>query len=256
MSRRWLLALVWFAGALLLAEAVVLAGRRLPEGPDRLLWMGLFSQGIWVCVALAGASAEGARPVTARLGLGPGHLRTSTLLVALVGFVIFSSGLHRLLVELGLRQGGALGRIDDAVSATAGPARALAVLVLGLAPGFAEELLFRGWIQRGLERWLRPGFAVAASAALFGLAHVDPVHASAATGMGLYLGALTVMAGSIRPAIACHVANNALAVALLASPLASAAGAGAGEPWVVAALLSAGPLALLFVARRSRRAAR
>jgi membrane protease YdiL (CAAX protease family) len=43
---------------------------------------------------------------------------------------------------------------------------------------------------------------------LFGAAHMDAVQGPMAALLGLYLGAITEWTGSIRPAIACHVANN------------------------------------------------
>ena len=110
----------------------------------------------------------------------------------------------------------------------------LALLAVGLAPGIAEELLCRGLVQRGLVPRVGAPVAVVAAALFFGALHVDPVHASFAAALGLYLGTLCHVAGSVRPAIISHAANNLLAVCVaawlpqLAIPPAASIGLGGG----------------------------
>jgi membrane protease YdiL (CAAX protease family) len=90
----------------------------------------------------------------------------------------------------------------------------LVLIGVGLAPGIAEELFCRGLVQRALVAPLGAPAAVTLGAILFGALHVDPVHAAFAALLGLYLGALCQLAGSVRAAIACHTANNLCAVVL------------------------------------------
>jgi uncharacterized protein len=87
-------------------------------------------------------------------------------------------------------------------------------LVMGVMPGIAEELLFRGYIQTRLsERWgARRG--ILWTALMFGVMHLDPVQGLFAMIMGIYLGYLTEKTGSILPAILCHAANNTFAVSM------------------------------------------
>lgn len=82
------------------------------------------------------------------------------------------------------------------------------VVLIGLIPGFCEEMLFRGYIQRRLiSRW-RPFWGITLSSILFGLAHVVPTTVVFATVIGFYLGILAWRCGSIWPSILCHLFIN------------------------------------------------
>jgi membrane protease YdiL (CAAX protease family) len=201
-------------GVLLMGAGVGLLIAPLPTSPDTPLWGTLLIQGFWILLALCGGVLSRSRSLGDRLGLGRGSLSISTSVVLVVGFVALSGGLHLGLVSLELRETGSLAEIDAVVrSARArAPSFLLALLALGIAPGFGEEILFRGFVQRGLvdRLGILPGVLLAAS--LFGLAHFDPVHSSLAFLLGVYLGVVTLLAGSIRVAILCHVLNNTLGV--------------------------------------------
>ncbi len=87
---------------------------------------------------------------------------------------------------------------------------ALFVVCLAIVPGFVEELLFRGYVQRRLlQRW-RPGPAIAVSTLLFALMHIDPKHMVFAAALGLWLGVVAWRTGSIWPGVFCHAGVNAL----------------------------------------------
>jgi len=212
------LALGCFFSAILCLEGISWLLNHAEPSPDRLLWIGLFSQGVWVCAAIGGAAVARSAPLRDRLGLAPSTLSPGSFIVLLLGFVIFSHGLHQLLGVLQLRDAGALARIDGAVAAAAqGPSLLLAVVAFGLAPGLGEELLFRGLIQRALARRFAAGIAIGVASGLFALAHGDRIHSSAAFPLGLYLGLVAHLGRSVKPAIACHVANNCLGLVALAS---------------------------------------
>lgn len=118
----------------------------------------------------------------------------------------------------------------------------LGLAAIVLAGPLAEELLFRGAVEGELlRRCRRPGTAVALSALVFGLVHVNPAQAAYAFGIGLLLGWLRWRTGSLVPGLAAHVLNNASAALLLA--LASPG----GDPRTTADLLGA-PAALLLAA--------
>ena len=57
-----------------------------------------------------------------------------------------------------------------------------------------------------------PGRAVVVAALVFGILHGDPIHGASAAILGLYLGTVVVLAGSVRAAILCHTVNNLVAV--------------------------------------------
>jgi hypothetical protein len=124
-----------------------------------------------------------------------------------------SQCLEHAISVLGVERGPVL---DGLAAATQqGGAAELGWLMLGvaLAPGFAEEVFARGWIQRGLAVRAGPLPAIAASALLFGALHGHPVHAAAATVLGLWLGWIVHVDGGLRVAIVAHVLNNASAIA-------------------------------------------
>ena len=78
-----------------------------------------------------------------------------------------------------------------------------------LGPGVCEELLFRGLLLSALAPPLAKPEAVGVSGILF-----TAVHASLSLwhlGLGLLLGSLSMLTGSVLPAMACHAANNAAA---------------------------------------------
>jgi membrane protease YdiL (CAAX protease family) len=87
-----------------------------------------------------------------------------------------------------------------------------ALVIFALLPGLGEELFFRGFVQSRLSRRWGSTWAVLFAALLFGIAHGDPVHSPLAFVMGLTLGAVVEWTGSLWPAIAAHVVNNALSV--------------------------------------------
>lgn len=91
----------------------------------------------------------------------------------------------------------------------------LALVVVGVAP-FAEELVFRGVLLSGLARRMPIGWAVLASAVIFGCAHLPdfgfawypmPVLIL----LGLIAAWLRVRTRSLWPSIALHATNNAVA---------------------------------------------
>lgn len=195
-------------------------------GARALLGVGLCLQGLWLGLALAGALMQ-RRPVALSLGLRSGRLGWGSLAVGAVGLVALSGALHELLSLVALRETGSLARIDQGIrESTSGPRSLLLLTVvsIGIAPAIGEELLFRGLVQRWLAARWRPLLAVAAAALLFGAVHADPVHGPAAFLLGLYLGWIAHLAGSIRPAVGLHLVNNLLGVAAVTLPSAALPG--------------------------------
>ncbi len=199
-----------------------------------------------LAVFALGFASLGPGAATARLGLGPGRLSGLQIGTLVVGTLAVSHGLDTLIELTGWSDFGALAEIDSSLRGTRGPTLLFTLLCLALAPGIGEELLFRGLLQRSFVQWFGPGRAgtalgITLAAALFGLVHSDPVHSPAAFVLGLYLGAIAHLGRSIRPAMVCHAANNALAMAAAAFTLEIGVG-----PWVPAAafLVAAAALGL------------
>ena len=198
---------------------------------------GLLAGGIASSAGLLVTVLAVARPFEpAGLRLLPGVESGRALVVMLVGMLALGQALDSLTVLAGLGQHGTLVAIRKALEGAVGPELFLAVLVIGVLAGTAEEAFFRGYMQTRLAARLRPAAAVVLTSAAFGLLHLEWLHALLAFLLGLYLGWITELSGSALPAIACHVINNAL-FTLLTALFGAVEGAGAN-----AALLAASGL--------------
>lgn len=244
MTHRIRFALLAFAGALLCGEAAArLPHADAPVGTGVLLGLvaGQLALGL---IGVAAAAAVPGDPPAERLGLRRSRLAVPGTVLAVVGFVAFSHGVHLVLGMLALRERGSLARIDRVVgdAAVDPTSLGLALLAVAVVPGVVEELLFRGLVLRSLRTRMGPVAAVALAAAAFGAFHLDWVHGTAAGLLGLYLGALAVRADGVGPPIACHVANNLLGVTAIAARTLGAPGT-AEAAWllpVLAAIAAAG----------------
>ena len=152
----------------------------------------------------------------ARLRLLPGRETGGTLAVMVIGMLALAQLLDSLTMLAGLGQHGTMVAIRRALAQAVGPDLFLAVLVIGVLAGSAEEIFFRGYMQTRLGERLPPAAAVVVAGACFGLLHFDLLHGFLAFALGLYLGWITELAGSALPAMACHVINNALFTMLTA----------------------------------------
>jgi membrane protease YdiL (CAAX protease family) len=128
----------------------------------------------------------------------------------ILGTLALGQALDSALAVLGLANRGTMALIRSALEGAAGAELFLAVLVIGVIAGAAEEVFFRGYLQTSLREHLSPAGAVVAAALGFALFHPDPVHGPVALALGLWLGGITERAGSALPAVACHVVNNSL----------------------------------------------
>jgi sodium transport system permease protein len=88
------------------------------------------------------------------------------------------------------------------------------ILVLSIVPGITEELAFRGVLLHGLRRRFGPVGLALVVGLIFGFFHFQLFRIPATAFLGVVLTAVTLLSGSIFPAIAWHTLNNALAVFL------------------------------------------
>jgi len=130
---------------------------------------------------------------------------------------------------------------------------ALGLVAATLAP-LCEEVAFRGWLLTALRTRHGTRVALATSAILFALMHLDPVRFAALVVLGLLYGWLAWRAGSVWPAVVAHAANNGLGLLLAESGVARGASslARASPREVVASavvlLATSGPLLALALA--------
>jgi membrane protease YdiL (CAAX protease family) len=86
------------------------------------------------------------------------------------------------------------------------------LFVLALLPAVFEEIAFRGLLLHGLHRRLRPLALVLVVGLVFGIFHFALFRFAGTAFLGALLAAVTLLTGSLLPAIAWHAGNNALAV--------------------------------------------
>jgi uncharacterized protein len=85
------------------------------------------------------------------------------------------------------------------------------ILVVALIPAVAEELLFRGLVQRSFERGLTPMRGVLITGIIFGAYHLNPFSFVPLAALGMYLGYITMRTGSIVTSMVGHCYNNLFA---------------------------------------------
>jgi len=85
------------------------------------------------------------------------------------------------------------------------------MVVIALVPALAEEILFRGMIQRSFEQGLGARRALWLTALIFALYHLNPLTFIPLLGLGAYLGFLVMRTNSLPVSMAAHFYNNAFA---------------------------------------------
>ena len=112
-------------------------------------------------------------------------------------------------------------------------------VVIGVVGPISEELVFRGLIWSALDRTLGWVGVVGWSALVFAAYHLDPLQSLAALPVGLVLGALRRVSGSIGPPTVLHIVHNGLAVTAVIAGWGSALTAPAAVAMVVPAVVAA-----------------
>lgn len=87
-----------------------------------------------------------------------------------------------------------------------------ALFAVAVVPGICEEVLFRGYVMRAFEKSWGIFTAIVASGFVFGLFHLQIANLLPLATLGMVLGIMTWLSGSIWPAVAAHFLNNAMAV--------------------------------------------
>jgi len=119
-----------------------------------------------------------------------------------------------------------------------------------LIAGFAEEMLFRGMLQRTLEIYREPAIAIVLSSVFFAVAHFNPWTALQITFLGLALGYLTWKSDSILPGVFLHATNNLLSIVFMNTSEASLTWYGTEKQvnmiWLFLAFAVIAPMFVLF----------
>jgi membrane protease YdiL (CAAX protease family) len=171
------------------------------------------TQGVLLGVSVC-AGVLSPAPFKKRLRLGRAQLPWYGYVIAVIGTLALGYGSGNIIELLGLGDQGVLEQFEKALGSLRGPILVVAAAVVGLAPGFGEEMLFRGYMQTRLTRRWGRLVSIAIVSFLFALIHVDLIQGSFVLLLGFYLGEVTERAGSIWPAIVSHAVNNSLSTLL------------------------------------------
>jgi CAAX protease family protein len=241
------------AGIAAMLVVAPLAGRYGLRSALGLAELSLIGPGL-LAAALARGSALGP--------LRPGRLGRRAALVSVgagVGLWVASLGLFELQYAVWSPPPGYLEtfrRLHEALR-PAGPLDALLSLAaIALAPALCEEALFRGYLLPSLERPLGPLLAAVASAALFGLIHLDVIgrqlslyRVPFAFVVGLGLAALRLRSKRLLPCVAAHATLNAITFAAAPFTDDPTGPLPAARPWLGAGLLLLGCVAAVAAVR-------
>ena len=209
--------------AVIIAVRAVLAGERSTERITEVTLAAVESPPfLWVSLVVAqltllacvGLACRWLRvPTRERLGLVPSGLRPlQALALGLATAVPFALGLGAATLASDVFGNGGESYLGLQGMWTQGGRGASAawVLLIAIAPGIAEELVYRGLLQRGLlQRW-SPAAAILTSTLLFALVHGQPTAMVFIVPIGLWFGVVVWRTGSVWPTILMHAGINGL----------------------------------------------
>jgi membrane protease YdiL (CAAX protease family) len=170
------------------------------------------SEGSFLAVAIVTATLL-ERNVVKGLRLGPTRARPLGYLAAVVGTAGLSVATGSAADLLRMRsETGTMEMIAASLTQATPVILVLAILMIGVGPGIAEEAFFRGLMQTRLAARLGRWPAILVTAACFGLIHLDRVQSPLAFVLGIFLGWSAETLGGIRPSMVAHAVNNAIFV--------------------------------------------
>lgn len=152
-------------------------------------------------------------------------------LYAVPSVLLLSFGLSLVLERFDLSDGGMQAQFAEMIS------NPLCLLLLCVVGPLTEELFFRAGILRELHRAGLPGLGAAViSAFSFAVVHGNAVQGIPAFVIGVVFGLFYLRTGNLRLCLPAHMANNVLAVVLMAIP----GGMTFTENWSLAVVLALG----------------
>ena len=85
---------------------------------------------------------------------------------------------------------------------------AIVVFVIGVTPAICEEMLFRGFVLKNLEKVAKANIAIFLSGFLFALYHLQPFNLVPLIILGTFLAFVVYYSNSIYVGMLCHFLNN------------------------------------------------
>jgi membrane protease YdiL (CAAX protease family) len=101
--------------------------------------------------------------------------------------------------------------LAEVLRADSGRDLALVLLGAAVAPALAEEIFFRGFLQRGLERRIGTWPGILVTATVFGILH-GATRAPSIAALGVLFGWIASRSGSVWPSVVAHALTNGIAI--------------------------------------------
>lgn len=178
-----------------------------------LFWgLGFTLWGLVIVLAIATATRGRSEGLVRELKLGappPAHLFGALLCVPAIAWLMSEVILPWQLEVLPMPSTAGGGGLEATLMSTS---PWLLFFLFALSPGICEELLFRGAILSSLKRDLSATRAVLIQALFFALMHLSVYRLLPTFLLGVLLGALTLRARSLWPAVLAHTAYNGMLV--------------------------------------------
>jgi membrane protease YdiL (CAAX protease family) len=198
-------------GAKLKASSVSEILNKVVENPKVIIASVVFSEAVLLVVTFVGLGLAKAQP-RQRLRLGPASTSAVLFIPMILGTLAVSEAGDALLALTHVHASFSLPAIAGAIRGSSPLEFAILLAMAGVLAPVAEEIFFRGFMQtRLVERWGR-WRGILFAAACFGILHFDPVHTPLAFAMGIVLGWVVEISGSIRSSILAHAVNNLIAL--------------------------------------------
>ncbi len=186
-------------------------------------------------VVAMGAAALSREPWLDRLGLRRGRLSVWTWPLFLLGTPVIGMISAQVVNQFASEPSEQLKMFERLFQFHSASSLVLLLLLVSLLPGFVEEILFRGYIQRRFLARLPAITSIGICSVFFAAAHMDPMHAVAVLPLGIWLGIVAWRADSIWPAILAHMGNNAYAI-VIATLVGTSTDVEQVSPWILAVL--------------------
>lgn len=180
---------------------------------EHLIFLAAMTQAATLVFAVAAIRLRLGRKAVSRLGWQPpaaGHCLLVVLMMVPLQLVC-----GELQHQLSNLMPGPAQQFAETMQELAKAPLPLLILLIAVAPAFAEELLFRGLIGRGLvaRRGLVRGVLI--TSLLFGVVHVNPGQAIAVIPIGIALHFVYLTTRSFWAPVTLHFLNNAFAAVAL-----------------------------------------
>jgi uncharacterized protein len=188
------------------------AMRRASALPEALA-IGLVVSVLGLAFVLWSIKVLSPQPLRARIGWTTARVSLVDVALVVVGMVGIGAVTEPVARLLGVYEGSAL-QIASTAVARSSLSHAIVMATFGTIGGALEELFYRGYVQGRLVTRYGSRVGIVATALIFGAAHMDPLHATFAFVVGLYIGFVRLRTGSLAVGFYAHALNNAVAFTL------------------------------------------